>query len=849
MLPPTNKAELRKRPRPTLLIGVALMSYAVASPSILVAEEPANRTAGIASPQSRASEKEDAVLLARRGDTARALQILERLRHDHPDDVDIARDLIVVSAWAGRDADAVRLFSALPRGPHPDYVLEAVALSYRHLNQPADALLLYREGSRQSPGNPSFVAGEIRSLVDLDQVARAIEIADGDLQARGDRPGVLLAAGYAASAQKKPIDALRYIDRALKIEPVNREAQHDRILAINDMGAPQVARALADNNPGILSPAELRRIDGDWAAALVRWGIFEPQNEKARFVATDRAIAVLDGLIAGWSVDGDAEDSVRRARFDRMVALRDRVRMADAVAEYRDLVSQDTPIPVHALIAAADAALYLRNPEMARDLYLQALDVEPRNAETRLGLFYAYVELNDFAAAYRQVDAATADQPTWLFLKGQNDPVENPDRSAAELAAAHARFYSGEMEDAHRRIAAIVEAAPHNTRHRTAHANVYSARGWPRRAAEEYEISRALEPENVATEVGQARNSLQRRDYRAVESALADLMRRFPENLEVQRLDRLWKVHNMAELRVDAEQSIGAATNTQGGNGLTVGAQLYSQPVAYNWRLFGAESVAHTQLPEGEGAMTLRRSAAGVEYRGRDLVTSLEGTLNAFGPDTSTTLGSDIDSGRGGARALATWSISDYWQVSGGAALFAHDTPLRALRQGITSNTASTALIYRESESREFLLAGEIRDFSDGNVRTGLGGRYTERWVTRPHLTIDGILGLASSHNSADANRPYYNPRQDALASYGVSINHELYRRYELVYDHHLVVTPGVYWEQGFGSSGTANVLYEHRIRSDDVLEAGLGVTFGRRTYDGNYESTVAVLFNARLRF
>ena len=82
-----------------------------------------------------------------------------------------------------------------------------------------------------------------------------------------------------------------------------------------------------------------------------------------------------------------------------------------------------------------------------------------------------------------------------------------------------------------------------------------------------------------------------------------------------------------------------------------------------------------------------------------------------------------------------------------------------------------------------------------------------------------------------------------------MSINQEIYRRYEFIYDHHLVVTPGVYWEQGFGDGGAINVLYEHRIRINDVFEAGLGVNFSRQPYDGNYENTVAVLLNVRDRF
>jgi biofilm PGA synthesis protein PgaA len=362
------------------------------------------------SARSWMAEKDAAVLLARKGNTAAALVVLERLRREHPADLGAARDLVVVSTWARRDAEAVRLFVALKQGPQPDYVMEAAALAYRRLGQPATALAIYREGLKRSPNNVAFAAGEIRSMADLGETAAAIMLANADLKTRGERRDVLLAAGYAASAQKNPVEALRYIDRAVTLDPAGRETRHDRIMAIDEMGAPQIARRLADENPGVLTDAEVRQIDGDAAAALVRWGVFEPPSEELRFAASDRAIAALDDLIARWPREGDdARRDLLRARFDRMVALRDRVRMADVVAEYIDLGRQGVEIPGYALVAASDAYLYLRQPETARDLYLRGLAVDPRNPETRLALFYAYVDLEDFDAAYRQADSMAGD--------------------------------------------------------------------------------------------------------------------------------------------------------------------------------------------------------------------------------------------------------------------------------------------------------------------------------------------------------------------------------------------------------------------------------------------------------
>src|SRR6185295_15945785 len=113
---------------------------------------------------------------------------------------------------------------------------------------------------RQSPANAGLVAGEIRSLVDLGELDAAAMRAESALRERGERVEILLAAAAVAEARDQPVEAVHYYDRALRVEPSNRDARHDRILAIERMGAPQIARSLADAEPGLLSPAEYRRI-------------------------------------------------------------------------------------------------------------------------------------------------------------------------------------------------------------------------------------------------------------------------------------------------------------------------------------------------------------------------------------------------------------------------------------------------------------------------------------------------------------------------------------------------------------------------------------------------------------
>jgi len=660
------------------------------------------------------------------------------------------------------------------------------------------------------------------------------------LHDRGSSRETSLAATNAALDKSEPVADLRHCTHALQLAPANRDAKHACILALERIGAPQLARRLADKNPSILTADEYRRIEGSEAAALVRWGPLETPNEADRFKATDRAIAALDKLIAQWSKEDNASASaILRARFDRMVALRDRMRMKEVVAEYDDLSRQAIAIPSYVLRAVADAYLYLKQPEEARDLYQRVIKDDPKDFDARMGLFYAYVELDDFDSAYRQIDALDADQSIWIYLKGLTEPLPNPSRDAADLAAANARFYGEELSKADRLVSTIENAAPYNPVYRAALGNVYAARGWPRLAQEQDEIGLAMvQNHDVSLETGRASTNLDLQNYRTAEAETADLLQRFPENIEVQKADWLWQVHNMAELRVDATYAFRSATSAQGGDGFGIETQIYSSPIDYNWRLFASEFFAHEAEPNAEGNISLWRTAVGAEYRGDGLTASAAPTYNYFNNEE-----------RLGGRADATYSVNDYWEVGGYGEIFSRDTPLRALNAGVTANAFNANATYRASESREVRVDGLLMPFSDGNMRSSLAGTYTERIYTAPHWKIDGIADLAESQNSKDENRLYYNPSRDVLALFGAEITQTLYRRYDLVYEHSLRITSGAYWEQNYGSSPAATVRYEQRVRSNDVLELGLGINFSRQDFDGVPENDVSLFCNLIYRF
>ena len=93
---------------------------------------------------------------------------------------------------------------------------------------------------------------------------------------------------------------------------------------------------------------------------MVRWGADTRPSEPAqRFDGTDAAIARLDKLLADLPRPPAEAATRRRLLLDRLVALRDRVRMKEVVKEGHALCSGG-PLPPYAEEAYADALLYLR---------------------------------------------------------------------------------------------------------------------------------------------------------------------------------------------------------------------------------------------------------------------------------------------------------------------------------------------------------------------------------------------------------------------------------------------------------------------------------------------------------
>ena len=779
-------------------------------------------------------EHRQAVELARRGELDESLRRLAALRADRPENRWLILDTLVVLGWAEKDAEAAELAGRIPLDEAPAYVLESVGRSLRNLGRYAEAVVLYTRARTRFPENTALAVGQAYALTDGGRDVEAAALI-ADLRTSHPQEAEVLEAGlYLARRQGDLAAQLDYSQRLLALTPDHVAARQVRLQALDGLGAAHLAVAQAEANTSQPDRTILAPLRADRAAHQVRWGAVEPPSEAERFAATDRALALLDENLAALdpAVEADAP-LIRQGRLDRLTALRDRVRMEEAVAEYESLVADGVEIPPFARQAAADAYLYLRRPEEARDLYLQVIAAEPGNFTAQHALFYAYIELEDFDSALPLVDRLAEREPIWIRPGGSRTPSPNRRRLVAEVAAAQARLFGDDLEGAQQRLEKLRDMAPRNPDLVRQAGDVEAARGWPRRARESYLRAQRIEPEHVGTQMSLADNHMALNEFDQAEPLIAELYQRFPENRQAQRLMRRWEIHSMRELRAGSAYADNSGAEPSSEE-LRLDATVFSAPFLTHYRAFAGWSWSRADFPEGEGIY--RRYGAGLEYRGRDLEGILEISANQADGD-------DLGLALAGRRHLG-----DHWSIPFAAELFSRDTPLRALRNGIDADALRLGVDYLRDESGQWGLSGQWMDFSDDNRRLQFSGYRRERLLSRPHYKLDARLDLGISSNS-ESDGPYFSPERDFSAELTLDNRWLLYRRYSFSFGHRLALSGGGYWQRDYSGHPVASLLYEHNWQAHDRLGLDYGAVWRRRVYDGVGETGLEYYLRLGWRF
>ncbi len=772
--------------------------------------------------QDASAVHSEAIKLAREGNNSAAIDRLQALVHLYPSNTNYLHDLAAVLSWARRDAEALQLLPGINVAVAPAYTLEALAKSARNLRDYDRSLQLYRQVLAGNPQRVEAQAGLIYSLTDARKWDQAQESADGALTAaRGAKAATLLEArAYLHEHRGAAFDAMVDYDRLLSIEPDHPHAQRKRALLLSELGAPSLALKLSTQAPGAFTKNDNIKIAGDAAASLIRSGESRDERDPQRFTETDSAL----DLLAQTQKQDPTHAETLRLRFDRVLALRNRVRMQEAVAEYEALRAEKVEAPAYVSTAAADAYLYLEQPAESRDLYLHSLRTDADNVDVKQGLFYSYVDLDDFRNAFATIDKLATETPPWRRADGGGQHRPNWPKSDIDRNAALARGFAEMYAESQKRLAPLVAQAPNNPDVRQAFADVSRWRGHPRAAAQEYEVVlKSVEPDHLGARIGHAYALLDQRRYREAEHEITALHQSHWEHKAVQALWRAWQLHNMSA--VDATYTTSRHSSSPSGEREhELELSLTSKPIAYDWRLFARTAAQQASLASVDD--TLKHYGAGVRFARNDVTFDAEAGSNDW---------------RKNSNSLALsgeYSFSDYYSAGFGYEKSSLQTPLQARAAGVDADAYGAWVRYRASELTSLRAGFTHMNFDDGNDRDSLSLSASQRLVTRAyyHLTLNG--DLYASRNSID-NAPYFNPNHDKSASVELENRWRTYRRYSKSLYQVLGIGAGVYDQDGFGSEPTASLRYQHEWRFNDRIGLDYGLTWSQRVYDGDRDRGV----------
>ncbi|WP_248805385.1 poly-beta-1,6 N-acetyl-D-glucosamine export porin PgaA [Pseudomonas sp. MWU13-2100] len=756
-------------------------------------------------------------------------------------------DHLQIASWAGLDTEVISVYETQgARRTLPTQALTAVARAYRNLKRWDEAERLYRQALEREPRNADLQLGLAITEADGGDPQDAVRRAREQVARQPDDPSRRMALGYALTRSGADSDALFEYDQAFVRASDKPEVIREYLFALERARLPEPALRLAQRHPGLIDAVATRRLEGELAAERVRLAELPTRTEQERFVVADRALADYDRLLAAWSADPRAHDDVVHWRIDRLGALKARSRNADVLSEYQKLLDEGVTVPPYALRWIASAYLAVREPEKAVALYRQILSAPTADPVDQAGdtsaLVYALIESDQPEEARSLAQALAITVPPRLQLKGVPGGVPNDAWLDAQQLAAQMGQHNGDLPASEQGLDALVAQAPGAVDLRVAQADMYLARAWPRRAEALNKETESEAPRDLGLEVAQANTALALQEWRQLDVLTDDVAVRFAESLQVQRLERLREVHDMAELRVEAYTGKSFGGGATGAGAVTgsrdygIESTLYSPPISDDWRLFTGAGYAFGRFTEGDARRRWQR--LGVENRSRDMTLEAEVSNQSYG------YGDKL-----GARLAAAFNIDDHWQYGGSLERLSAATPLRALNSDISANSASAFLRWRADESREWKLAFTPSHFSDGNNRTEtlLTGR--EGIYSTAHVQVDLGLEVGTSHNSKSEDVPYFNPKTDFSVLPTVNVNHVLYRRYETQWSQQFQIGVGAYSQRDYSTGAVALLGYGQRVSWNDVLEAGANLSWISRPYDGDRERDVQLTVDLTYRF
>lgn len=569
------------------------------------------------------------------------------------------------------------------------------------------------------------------------------------------------------------------------------------------------ANAIARNDAA--SPANL----GDRAAERIR-AAQSLDRLPERSALIDEALALLEAAMNHPQADAGA---VRRSRFDRVVALRTLrtpESMQQAVSAWEALLADGLEPPAYVIVAAADAYMYLREPQRAEDLYRQVLERQPERIDTYQALFWALLEQEKFNAALEAIDR---------LVEHPDVTPGSPRERGARITAAMGRGYANRLAEAMQRLEAVV--ADHGEDSHAAIrslATIYRWRGWSRRALELMQPLLETAPDHPDNRLLHAGLLRDLGRYDEAGDILAELQREHPDHRHVQRAAANWRNRRRWSISMHGEYGESDGVQEFGSRDRALHTRLSAPWIGSYLQPYLRSEYSDATFPEGQADYD--RIGVGIDYRKGAHHINLEFHRNRRDGD---------DDG-----VTAAWDVrlGDRWSLATRYESFSTDVPLRARGQGLDGWKAEAAARWRAHESLGFRLGVSRLDISDGNERDSVLASLEHRLHVSAHHTTDGRLDLYGSRASQTGG-PYYNPEEDASLTWVAQHDWLTWRHYERSFTQRFLAGGGGYWQKNFDTHAIALARYEHIWQLGDSWSLHYGAGVASRVFDGNRETRV----------
>lgn len=773
------------------------------------------------------------ILQARQGQYAPFLSYLQKYQLRHALTPSQVADWLQVALWAGQDDEVVKVWRRYQvYMPIPARGTAAAAQALRNQKQWQTSLTLWQQALSQAPGSDDYRIGYIKTLADARKDGEALSEARR-LVAEQASVAHLQTLSYVYLRLGKSWDQLLVDTQILDRDPQNKTALASLMATLTRNRIDSPALGLA--NSVELTPAEKRNLQLNAAAELVRLADTPSREEKARYALARTALTQYDAMIAAWHPDPQAAPDIIRARIDRLGALYASAEYAQVIREYQSLIAQQQTVPDWAIGWVISSFIALKQIEPALTLIHQHPSWLTSQQNEEHELFYALLDTGQYPAAQRYVARLTRNAPYIRRLYGSPTPQPNDDWLTAQSLNVHYLAATNDLPQAEARMQRLAATAPGNQGLQIDYAALLQERGLPRAAERQLKAAESLEPASLQLERQQAWVALDLQEWRQMDLLTDDVVARSPRDLNTQRLARAREIHHLSELRLSVGKGLHSDNPVSSTHDLSFETAIYSPPLADSWRLFGGHRFAEGNFEEGKGSR--RQLFAGIEWRPRDYWGELElSSVNFHGEN------------KPGVRLSAAHDVSDRWQLGGELERISQQTPLRALRNGVSANRGEGWLRWSPNERREYRFSAAASRFTDRNRRQEYTLSGKERLWQTPWLTLDLQPGLSASANSR-TDTAYYSPARDLAATAALAVDHTLYQRYDTVWSQQLLAGGGSYWQKNHAAGAITVLGYGQRLRWNNVVDTGVMLNWDKRPYDGKRENNLAITLDANIRF